>query len=441
MDRRYLTLVVLMLVSTIIYASSLNSKTEPINLEFRVIDVKLPENYDRIAKKPPRQTDFTNVTIEYMIINLGNSTVKFDDIRIISYFGGFELGSEAVDGSFSVDPGESVSGSQIVREYWGEVLTIERFMDFFYGLDADAGSRTPSEPILLVSQVYVIKSEIIKASSGYLGDLAENVFSTGIPADSIPSIDNPKYISIDKVDFLTINERVYVVESEVPRIYPRRIMLWHEIVNDNIDGKEIAVTYCPLTETVIGYEKLKQDNSTTFGTSGSLLNSNLVFYDRETDSLWPQIHGTAVWGTQTGVELEWYPVVSTTWRKAIKVYPDALVLSTDTGNPRDYTYDPYRTYEARGRLMFPLMNRDDRLNGMDIVVGVKNNNMTIAIVKDHLRDVKEITFDLGGEALKAVYDEALDAVRVYNGDKLAQSFDVYWFGWYAYYPETGLISE
>ena len=141
--------------------------------------------------------------------------------------------------------------------------------------------------------------------------LFDNIKAGGPRIDGIPPVDEPKYISIEKADvFLSAKDVVFVVEhNKNVYIYPQNILVWHEIVNENLDDKKISITYCPLTGSTIGYKGNISNLDTTFGTSGKLVNSNLVMYDRETMSYIPQILGVAIQGDLKGERLEEFPII------------------------------------------------------------------------------------------------------------------------------------
>lgn len=437
--RKSITFIALLLLLVTTYAAWDSYSTTDPDVEFRVVNVTYPDNYLQIAKRPPRLREYTNVTIEYMILNHGEKEVQLDDLYVSSTFGGFELGESKEAGKITIPSGSNHTGFIGVDEDWSPVRSIELGMDFSYGLETEVPGLIAKEvnqlkPIYVEVPVYPV---LVDTNIEWLNGYADEVYNTGMPPDTIPPIEEPEYIPLSEADYMREHDIVYLLETDPPRVYPRRIMLWHEIVNDYIDDRNASITYCPLTESAIGYSVKFMGNTTTFGTSGRLLNSNLVMYDRETQSHWPQIFGQAVDGKWKGVELETFPLLTTTWGKVKEVYPNATVLSTKTGTYRDYNDDPYQTYLARGRIQFPVSQRDSRLDIHTKVVGIKYNNETLAIVKDHIREQKSVSFELDGTTITATYDEALDAVRLLEPD--ATYFEVYWFSWYAYYPETRLL--
>lgn len=168
----------------------------------------------------------------------------------------------------------------------------------------------------------------------------ENMMSGGPPPDGIPSIYRPEFVAPDQVELDPGDLVIGLNYQGVVRAYPQRILVYHEIVNHEIGGENLAVTYCPLTATAHAFKS----GSTTLGVSGRLVNSNLVMYDRDTGSLWPQIGGTAVAGARKGETLEEINVHWTTWGAWLEEHPDTEVLSTNTGHARNYKWYGLRTW-------------------------------------------------------------------------------------------------
>ncbi|MEO8091624.1 MAG: DUF3179 domain-containing protein [bacterium] len=170
----------------------------------------------------------------------------------------------------------------------------------------------------------------------------------GPPKDGIPSIDEPRFVTVEEANgFLDAREPVAVVEvaGEV-RAYPIQILTWHEIVNDEIDGVPVAVTYCPLCNSTVAFRREVQGGPVEFGTTGMLRNSDLVMYDRKTESWWQQLTAEAVVGELTGTMLEVLPSQILSWGEVERQHPEAMVLSRDTGFDRDYGSNPYTAYDS-----------------------------------------------------------------------------------------------
>jgi hypothetical protein len=279
-----------------------------------------------------------------------------------------------------------------------------------------------------------------------LDEISREITSGGPPPDGIPPVEKPTYLSIADaskqwkddtvVDALTIDGK--------PRAYPRMITVWHEIVNETSGGKPIAITYCPLTgSTVVFSAELADGTPTTFGTSGMLYNSNLVMYDRATNSMWPQLFGTAVRGGRKGERLrEIGGAVTTTFGRWKARFPQGMVLSTDTGHVRAYGASPYGDYDTSSGVMFPVRHHDERFHPKKVVVGVRHEGAALAIPKAEFAQRREANVEVGGRALVAQYDTELDAVRVVDRRTLepVSAYDVMWFAWYAFNPKTAALA-
>jgi hypothetical protein len=176
----------------------------------------------------------------------------------------------------------------------------------------------------------------------------EEFIGGGPPKDGIPSIDDPTFVGVDEADeFLDAPEPVAVVElGPAVRAYPLQILTWHEIVNDEIGGEAIAVTYCPLCNSTVAFRREIDGRPVEFGTTGMLRNSDLVMYDRATESWWQQITAEAVVGNLTGQRLEVLPSQILSWEDVQRLSPGAEVLSRDTGFDRDYGANPYTAYDS-----------------------------------------------------------------------------------------------
>ncbi len=289
------------------------------------------------------------------------------------------------------------------------------------------------------------------------GAFRSNVLSGGVPPDGIPPIDEPIWDPIATADqWLMDEDYVFVLEAqEGVYAYPQRILVWHEIVNHQVDGQNHSITYCPLTGFCVGYDGVAQGG---LGTSGRLLNSNLVMYDRETGKYWPQILGESIDSENPGTPLNAFPVHWVTWKNFKDHYEEAKVLSTETGYFRDYGRDPYGSYRDENSyyftpvVMFPTMNDDPRLANKKVVVGIKGQNGVLAIDPALVEERGMINAMAGDTPIVAVYDQNLDIVRVFereddgevtsvDGLQPAHHFDVMWFAWSAYFPDTELMTK
>ncbi len=251
----------------------------------------------------------------------------------------------------------------------------------------------------------------------------EAIRSGGPPPDGIPPIDDPKFQTVASVDWLADNEPVISLEVDGDaRAYPVQIMTWHEIVNDSFaDGTfGVTVSYCPLCNSAIAYSRHAAGRVLDFGTSGSLLNSSLVMYDRQTESLWSHFTATAVVGVLTGTTLETLPVSTVSWADFKTAHPEGLVLSRDTGFTRDYGRNPYPGYDDVDSSPFlydgPV---DGRLPAQARVLVVRGDGPAVAIPLDTLAADHVVGFEAQGRDLVAVHEpgvaSGLDARRVADG--------------------------
>ena len=200
--------------------------------------------------------------------------------------------------------------------------------------------------------------------------------------DGIPSIDQPRFVRVEAADeWLTDDEAIVVIEIDGDvRAYPVQILIWHEIVNDVVGEVPVAITYCPLCNSAVTYERRIDGHLTTFGTSGFLFSSALVMYDRATESLWTHFDGRAIAGVRTGSRLQ--PVSSPllAWGDFRAAHPDGLVLDVErTGHNRPYGSNPYVGYDDKGS--FPFLfdgDVDDRAPAKQRVVGVNLNGTAMA---------------------------------------------------------------
>ncbi|HMQ49278.1 MAG TPA: DUF3179 domain-containing protein [Saprospiraceae bacterium] len=202
------------------------------------------------------------------------------------------------------------------------------------------------------------------------------VLDGGPGKDGIPSIDNPQFSDVSDITFLQDNDLVIGVKiGNDIRVYPHPVLDWHEIVNDKVADIPLAITYCPLTGTAIGWRREVAGAETNFGVSGLLYNANLMPYDRVTDSRWSQMLLKSVNGSQAGVEVETYPLLETTWSTWKRLYPQSQVLNLNTGFSRNYGSYPYGDYRTNDELLiFPVSNDDDRLPRKDRGLGVLVND-------------------------------------------------------------------
>jgi len=298
---------------------------------------------------------------------------------------------------------------------------------FLYGISDNQGSQKDEPP------------EINKGEANTFDK--SKIVSGGPPKDGIPSIDNPKFVSVQNADnWIEDNELVLaIIYKEEKRVYPLQILVWHEIVNDFIANDPILITYCPLCGSGIAYERTINGQAVEFGTSGKLYNSNLIMYDRLTDSYWTQIDGIAVTGELTGTELQELSIDTVVWRDWKKVHSDSLVLSKDTGFNRNYGSDPYGSYYENSFTLFPVENEDSSVHPKTVIFGIEIDGAYKAYREDDVINNQPIIDTLGETEIKITRDKSgiVKVIKVDTNEEIVKERD-FWFAWYAFHPETQL---
>jgi len=299
-----------------------------------------------------------------------------------------------------------------------------------------------------------------------------DILSGGPPKDGIPSLDNPKFTSKEEADeWLKDDDLVLGLEyNGVVRAYPHRIMNWHEIVNDVIKEERVLITYCPLCRTGIAFKPIVDNKEVEFGTSGKLYNSELVMYDRLTDSYWTQSLGKAIVGEQSGAVLEKVALDTVRWVDWKNLHETTEVLSRQTGHVRNYDSSPYGSIQRSNVVGFGLEFNDDRLGPKQIVYGVEFDNDASAYEEGLVETEKVINDVIGSVPIVVMWDKRLNTVKIFERtfdgeilefslegnsiidnsgkewtvqdmhDRLVRvdTFGHFWFSWLSFFPETEL---
>ena len=303
----------------------------------------------------------------------------------------------------------------------------------------------------------------------------------GVRRDGIPPLKNPKMIGAREASWLNDDDVVFgvAIDGDV-RVYPKRILAWHEMFKDRIAGRELAGVYCTLCGALVLYDASVGGVTHELGTSGFLYRSNKLMYDHATKSMWSTLTGTPVVGPLVGRGIELKPlyVVTTTWKEWRQRHPETLVLSIATGHSRDYSEGAaYRDYFATDRLMFNVPRRDDRLANKAEVLALRSGVAsadTLAVAADFLA-AHPVYHERIGATNVVVFTDASGANRVYASkderfvgwDQVATARDAagvvwkldearltaptgrslerwpahraFWFGWHAAFPNTRLV--
>lgn len=344
----------------------------------------------------------------------------------------------------------------------------------------------------LIALPFVIPPHYAHAMPHTIQDLRamnDQLIKTGLVHGDIPSLNSPSFVEVREASMgLEANDPVFVVPlPDGVRIYPQKILVWHEVVNEVIKGEPFCISYCPLSGCLAVYASRADNQNLILDAEGRLYNSNAVLIDRNTGSLWSQILGIAFDGPLTGTGLRILPCYWSNWGHAREFYPDAKVLQTPRGGWRNYNRDPYGSYLTPDnyyddeRILYPLTRLDSRLPAKTQILGLEIDNNFIAVDVNYIRKVKVANFYSGLTPLVAVYDSRLDVARVFDrsvwdghspalfvwqdgilrdiqtrsewdmdghcvrgnleGASMKQKFGIYafWFAWAAFNPETELV--
>jgi len=263
----------------------------------------------------------------------------------------------------------------------------------------------------------------------------DEIISGGPGKDGIPALTNPKHEPAYAGNLWLKDDDLVIgisIGKEV-RAYPIRILNWHEVVNDHIGKHAFIITYCPLCGSGLAF-----DSKDRFGVSGLLYQSDMLLYDKQTESLWSQLKQQSIAGKRAGEKLISLPIEHTTWKVWKTQHPNTLVLSRHTGFYRDYNRNPYEGYELTSHTYFPVNHKDNRLSPKTWVIGLNLNGKYKAWAVDALRkkgthteiwQAHHILIKINGDAISMLDTKtnlALPTIRLY------------WFAWVNFHPDTEL---
>ena len=268
----------------------------------------------------------------------------------------------------------------------------------------------------------------------------DQILDGGPGRDGILALINPKFTSIANADRSITDDvdGILVTVGPVAKFYPYNSIVWHEIVNDVVNGKPLVVTFCPLCGSAIVFDAQVNGKAEQFGVSGKLYNSNLLMYDKTTESLWSQIEGTAVVGDLTGTKLALYPSQVISFKTLRARYPNAEVLSTETGHGRNYSLYPYGNYNNSNDLYFPISITDTRLPTKEIMYVVNFNNHSVAFKVSDLKLGVIARVDVAGKELIAELKDGEITASPEGGAPLP-SYHTMWFAWAIYHQKDGIV--
>lgn len=304
--------------------------------------------------------------------------------------------------------------------------------------------------LLVLCQSLLLISEANAAKNGF--DLGNSILPVaqikagGPPKDGIPALTNPAFIDAKAADYLQPQDRILGISLDgIARAYPIAILNWHEIVNDQIKGRKFAVTYCPLCGTGVVFDASSGGQALEFGVSGLLYNSDVLLYDRDSESLWSQIMGQAISGRFVGTKLNSLPVTHTSWQDWQQQHPNTQVLSTNTGYGRDYSRNPYGGYDQSRQLFFEVSHQaPDEYHPKELVVGVEIDGLFKAypFIELDRQGLPRFSDVVNGRSLDFSWDSKNRSVTISDdkGDAIA-GIQGFWFAWYAFHPQTQVFKS
>lgn len=281
---------------------------------------------------------------------------------------------------------------------------------------------------------FAFQNKGLKTNTAKASISLDKVLDGGPGKDGIPALTNPKFIDIKEAERSVKDEIDGLVVSvgNTVKFYPYSIMVWHEIVNDVVGGEPLVVTFCPLCGSAIVF-----DTSDQFGVSGKLYESNLLMYDKSTESLWSQSIGMAVVGDRTGEKLAIYPSQVLSFKTFKEKWPNGQVMSTDTGFSRNYELYPYGDYDNNDDIFFPISIKDTRLPAKEIMYVVNAYDHSVAFSVKQLSDNLS-TVDVAGQKVTAAIIDGEIIVKDSSG-KVLPGYHEMWFSWATHHQEDGVV--
>jgi hypothetical protein len=267
----------------------------------------------------------------------------------------------------------------------------------------------------------------------------DQILRGGPARDGIPALDRPSVDSAASTGWKDDDLFVGIVNGSEARAYPLAILVWHELVNDELGGDPILVSYCPLCGTALVFNRRINGRVHHFGVSGLLYQSDLLMFDRETESLWSQIEARAVTGAHNGRRLEMLRSRIVSWKKWREAHPNTSVVSRKTGYVRDYGRSPYEGYETSNRLFFPVdADRSRHLKMPTLGLRVPNGPSRAYPGEEVARAGGRVEDRFANQSIVVKYDPETKRFdyRVPAGIEVVEGF---WFAWMAFHPDSDVF--
>ncbi|MBM3261201.1 DUF3179 domain-containing protein [Candidatus Kaiserbacteria bacterium] len=285
-----------------------------------------------------------------------------------------------------------------------------------------------------------LKRAFSKTDWSFADPSLEQALSGGPGKDGIPSIDTPKFVPVHAFKHPDSVQAIVMHDGSKVKVYPYNILNWHEIVNDTVAGIPVAVTFCPLCGSAIVYDRRVGGETLTFGVSGYLLESNMIMYDREHEALWQQSTGEVLAGRALDTQLNLAPFQLMTIGEVKQVYPDALVLSEETGHRRDYARNPYAGYEDSEGYIFSPSREDVRYPSKTIFVVFRYKGTSVGTPYLKLKEGMVFKTDVHGNTIRLVRDGDLLTITDPSGGELPFYFEM-WFSFATQHGEEAIVFD
>lgn len=341
-----------------------------------------------------------------------------------------------------------VVGVAILTGYDKKIETL--ILDLGYGATIDFEENlikrfSPQKEESLINSTEIIIPRTLKRSFpntdwNFADPNIEKVISGGPGKDGIPSIDNPRFEPIASFSHSDNIQAIVIKDKDIIKVYPYNILNWHEIVNDTANDIPIAITFCPLCGTAIVYDRRVENKTLTFGVSGFLLESNMIMFDRENESLWQQSTGRVLAGENLERELSLISFQLLTIGDVKEKYPKAVVLSEDTGYHRDYERNPYSGYEDSQGFIFPPSREDIRFPAKDIFVVFRIKEDVVAVPWNNLEEKINYETTINKEKITLFREDGILHITDSKENEIPFYFEM-WFSFIAQHGDSGIVFD
>ncbi len=270
-------------------------------------------------------------------------------------------------------------------------------------------------------------------------DVPKDTFTYNISKNYIPAVDTPKFSNFEQMGKCLKDTDILLMatDGKAVKLYPHQILFQHLAVNDTIGATPVVVTYCGFCNSYAVYQSVNNSETLKFGVSGYFYKNNDMLFDRKTESLWTQFTGESLVGSLTGAKLKRYPFELLTFKQAKSLYPDAQIMSFDTGFRRDYLTDPFSEFATSADLISPVFNSSEKLRDKQLVVGFEFQDKYYAFTPDTMPEILEA----GNDKITFTKTDAVITATLALTNAKIQLYQAYWYVWYDFYPQTALIGK